>query len=804
MSVHSQIALIKRRIASLDAERKTLVQELEALTKQLVVDPSREVISNVMTPQEKIALFKQVFIARDDVYARRYEGNGIYKSGYTPVCANEWIPSVCRKTEIKCAQCQYRQFEPVTDQIIEMHLRGLDRRGKPFTMGTYPLMKDERCRFLVVDFDGDNFKTDAQSFVKTCQREKISAYIERSRSGNGAHIWFFFAEPITASVARRFVTLLLSKTMETNPDLGFDSYDRLLPNQDTLPKGGLGNLIALPLQRGPRKSGNSVFVDENFNVYPDQWAVLSAIHRIPIEDVFAYLDVHAGRGDTTGVSRANFDLDAENTVFKSKSCEVPCLTSTVDVLDIEFDNQIYFSKDQLTPGLQTALMRMVSFHNPDFYQAQSCRLSTRNKPRIICCAENQKKRLGLGRGVWDQVTELLKAQSIAYRVNDSREQVPSRKWIFQGNLRPKQEEAVRRLLKHDCGILYATTAFGKTVTAINMIAARGVKTLILVDRQPLLKQWDIRLKEFLGLSDGDVGVIGGGQYKPNGQLDVATFQSLIHRGKIDPIIQQYGFVIVDECHHVAAFTYETLLKHCRCRFILGLSATIHRKDGHHPIIHMQCGPIRYRVSAKDAREEQPFIHQVYVKRVSTALQSNSEEQEALKIHQIYQSLIHNESRNQHIVNDVLASLKDGRRVVIITERTEHLKVLQNLLSDVPNVFVMQGGMGRKKLASVQEAYFSVPENENKVLIATGRFLGEGFDDQQLDTLFLTMPISWKGTLAQYAGRLHRIFDRKMSVQIYDYVDVSNATTLKMFERRLKGYKQIGYQILDSDNAQQLL
>ena len=795
MTLHSRIDFIKQRIASLDAERQLLLRELEELTKQCRARTSDLSVSKRMTPAEKITLFKRVFIAREDVYARRFEGSGSYKSGYAPVCANEWIPGVCQKKEIKCAQCSFRQFEPVSDQIIEMHLRGQDRRGKPFTMGTYPLMRDDRCRFVVVDFDGDQFESDTKSFVQICKNENIPVYIERSRSGNGAHVWFFFSEAILASHARRFVTLLLSKTMETNADIGFDSYDRLLPNQDTLPKGGLGNLIALPLQREPRKANNSIFVDEDFNAFSDQWAVLASIRRIAVENVLTYLETHTYQADVTGVSRSNFDLSEEESVFKSKSVALPSIVANVDTLDIELNNQIYFYKNQLTPGLQTALMRIVSFHNPDFYQAQSCRLSTRNKPRIICCADNQKERLGIGRGVWDKVEKLLKAHSIPYRVKDCREQSQSEVWTFQGNLRPKQREAVDRLLKHDCGILFATTAFGKTVTAINMVAARGVKTLILVDRQPLLKQWKIRLKEFLGLSDQDIGVIGGGQYKPNGCLDVATFQSLIYQGKIDPIIEQYGFVIVDECHHVAAFTYETLLKHCRCRYVLGLSATVHRKDGHHPIIHMQCGPVRYRVSAKEAREEQPFIHQVLIRKVSPTSLSNSEDQEPLKIHEVYQRLIQDNGRNQCIANDVRSCLKAGRHVVVITERTEHLNVLQNLLCDVPNVFVMQGGMGRKRLASVQDAYFAVPKNESKVLLATGRFLGEGFDDSQLDTLFLTMPISWKGTLAQYAGRLHRLFDQKLSVQIYDYVDENNAMTLKMFQRRSKGYKQIGYQLI---------
>ena len=795
MSLRLQLQALQKQLANLDRERGRLVKEIERLQNQLVQEdrvkpPILSSPKKSMTPQEKVALFKSIFIAREDVYAKPFEGNGTYKGGYTPVCVNEWVLGVCQKKEIKCSQCHFRQYEAVTDFIVELHLRGEDRRGKPFTLGTYPLMKDDHCRFLVVDFDGEQYREDTKSFVEVCSESGFPVYVERSRSGNGAHVWFFFTHPVPAAVARRMASHLLTKTMERNPELGFDSYDRLIPNQDTLPKGGLGNLIALPLQKQPRKQGNSVFVDSDFHPYPDQWAFLSQIKRIAPELIAAFLENCEPVIDATGVSREAFEDADDEVQFKIEKKNVPKLSARVQSLTIELSNQIYFVKEELSPELHTALTRLVSFHNSDFYQAQAYRLSTRNKPRIICCATDTRERLGLGRGVWDRVQALLKENEIQYHVVDLRLQEFSRPYRFQGVLRPKQEEAVKRLMAHDCGILHATTAFGKTVTAINMIAQRQLKTLILVDRQPLLKQWKLRLQEFLGLDDSEVGLIGAGRRRPNGVLDVATFQSLIHKGVIDPLIQQYGFVIVDECHHVAAFTYESLLKQCRCRYFLGLSATLHRKDGHHPIIAMQCGPVRCKVSAKQAKLEQLFVHQVFIRHCKSA----GIIQEDLKMHEIYERIQKNDVRNRQILADVLKSLASGRHPVVITERKEHLEVLRELFADVPNVFVLRGGMGRKQLAQVQEAYFSVPSNESKLLLATGRFLGEGFDDPQLDTLFLTMPISWRGTLAQYAGRLHRLFDQKLSVQIYDYVDEDFLTTKRMFEKRLKGYRQIGYQV----------
>lgn len=272
------------------------------------------------------------------------------------------------------------------------------------------------------------------------------------------------------------------------------------------------------------------------------------------------------------------------------------------------------------------------------------------------------------------------------------------------------------------------------------------------------------------------------------------------KGVVDNIVGNYGMVIADECHHLSAFSFESVIRQCKCQYVLGLSATLTRKDGHHPIIFMQCGPVRYRVNDKQQALERPFDHRVIIR--PTELTLPPEQQEKTTIHTIYDLLIHDDARNRMIVEDVRAALLHGRNPVVITERKEHLFWLENAFADVKPLFVMRGGMRRKELTSILQAFSAVPEGTPRLLLATGKFLGEGFDDPRLDTLFLTMPISWKGTLAQYAGRLHRLYDRKTEVIIYDYADLKITMTMRMFERRVAGYRAIGYRITD-DNAQYL-
>jgi superfamily II DNA or RNA helicase len=456
-------------------------------------------------------------------------------------------------------------------------------------------------------------------------------------------------------------------------------------------------------------------------------------------------------------------------------------------------NQLYITKDGLPPSLVNRLVRIAAFQNPEFYQAQAMRLSTFGKPRIISCAEDYPRHLGLPRGCLDDVIDLLQSVGTRVEIDDQRERGSPLALQFHGQLRPEQKEAADRLLEHDAGVLAAATAFGKTVVAAYVIAQRAANTLVLVHRQQLLDQWISRLALFLDLDPKQIGQIGGGKRRPTGRLDVALLQSLCRKGVADDVVGQYGHLVVDECHHLPANSFEQVVRRCKARYVTGLSATITRRDGHHPIILMQCGPIRHRVDAKQQAAQRPFEHRAVVRETAFHLEPALETSPA--IHELYAALMRDEARNALIVGDVLAAVREGRSPVVLTERIAHLELLaERLRVLVSNVVILRGGMGAKQRTAIAEQIANIPDSEPRVLVATGRYLGEGFDDARLDTLFLALPISWRGTLVQYAGRLHRLHDQKKDVIIYDYADLAVPMLARIHERRLRGYRAIGYQV----------
>ena len=757
-------------------------------------------VNHLSPPEVKIALFRSLFRGRDDIYPRRFENRKTGKSGYSPACANEWVRGICEKPRIKCAECPHQRFLPVTDEVIRCHLSGQDDLGRDFVMGVYPMLLDETCFFLAADFDKASWAEDSKAVLETCERLRLPAALERSRSGNGGHVWIFFAEPVPASLARKLGAHVLTETMEGRPDIGLDSYDRFFPNQDTMPQGGFGNLIALPLQKQPREAGNSVFLNEKLNPHEDQWKFLSSIRRMSRLEVEEMVRRAEAKGHVIGVRVVPQGEDGEDeslwtAPWSRWRAGAPIPGPLPDNLELVLGNEIFISKETLSPQLRNRLIRLAAFQNPEFYKAQAMRLPTYDKPRVVGCAIDYPQHIGLPRGCFDDLCKVLSDLKIKYTVRDEREPGAPLLVTFQGELRHDQQIAAEAMLAHDTGVLSATTAFGKTVVAAWLIAKRAVNTLVLVHRRQLQEQWIDRLSTFLGLPAREIGRVGGGRKKPTGIIDVAVIQSMVRKGIVNDSVGNYGHVVVDECHHLSASSFELVVRQAKAKFITGLSATVTRKDGHHPIVFMQCGPIRHRVDPKEQAAARPFQHTVMVRPTDFRPLRPADPDRRIQFQDLYRELISDEQRNQIICEETVQAVRDGRSPLVLTERNDHLDSLATRLTPkVQHLFMLRGGMSRKELQVVRTQMAAVPTGEERVILATGRYIGEGFDDGRLDTLFLTLPVSWHGTIAQYVGRLHRLYDGKREVRVYDYADLNVPMLSRMFDRRCKGYEAVGYTI----------
>lgn len=771
----NDITAIDTRLAELEQEKQQLLNLRKELRQPSPATPT----SGLYSPEQKIAIFRSLFRGRSDIFSNRWQ-NQQGRSGYSVACNNEWIQGICHKPRVKCKDCNHRQFTELNDQIIYRHLAGQK------VVGLYPLMHDNTCYFLAVDFDKGQWQEEVQAMSQACARFYIPHTIERSRSGNGAHLWVFFKDKVLAKEARLLGFGLLDKAMEIYPNLSFDSYDRLFPNQDVLPEGGFGNLIALPLQREARLSGNSSFVDADLHIIEDQWQHLAKMKSIPPKDLPTLL---------TKVSPNSILFTEQEVVEKRVPWEMtakvkPLILENIPKnVSITLANHVYFELSELPSTLTARLRRLASFSNPVFFKTQALRFSTYGIPRFISCARIEQGYLAIPRGCLDEALVLLKENRIEVRIDDKRERgikLKNAKSLVK--LRKNQQAAVKAMSKHDTGILHAPTAFGKTVTAIGMISKRKTNTLILVHSRQLLDQWKERLKSFL--PEIEVGVIGGGKKKPSGVIDIATYQSLINKkdNSVSELVQDYGHVIVDECHHVSAPRFEMVLNEVRAKYVLGLTATPERQDGHQKIIFMAAGPIRHKVKSttKDQFEQHAIVHQLYDAPPRQLIQPEGRP----KISDAYRWIMENDTRTERIIEDVLTCLHQCKHPIVLTERREHAEAINSiLLNKGVDSVVLKGAMRATERKETDERLPTA-----QVVVATGKYAGEGFDLPRLDTLFLAMPIAWKGSLAQYAGRIHRESDGKERVTIHDYIDCSLPMLQRMFKKREKSYKAMGYQI----------
>ena len=782
----------KGNVERLRAENARLIALLEthgidwraAAPSVVAREPAPETELSRLSTEDKVALFRRLFRGRTDVYAARWESkNG--RSGYAPACANEWRPGICEKPRIKCGDCPNRAFLPVTNDLIYDHLAG------KVTAAVYPLLPDDSCYFVAVDFDEADWREDARAFVHSCRELEVPAAVEISRSGNGVHAWIFFSNAVAARDARRLGTAIVSHTCAQTRQLKLSSYDRLFPSQDTMPKGGFGNLIALPLQKRPRENGHSVFVDDNFKSYADQWAFLASVPTmtpVSVANVIFRATGGAHPLDVAFISDEDQSEPWKRPALAPKKLPGPMPEHLV----VTLANQVYFEKAQLPQPLANRLIRLAAFQNPEFYRAQAMRFPVWDKPRVIGCAENYPQHVSLPRGCLDAVKELMRDNGIKLDLRDERYGGKRLAVTFAGELRPDQEAAVAGMLKYDIGVLSAPAAFGKTVTAAAIIARRGVNTLILVHRTELLKQWQERLQVFLGAGKDIVGTIGGGKSKATGKIDIAVMQSLSRKGEVKDLVENYGQIVADECHHLSAYSFEAILKSAKARYVLGLTATPVRRDGQQPIIFMQCGPIRHTAAKMEGTARALDV----IPRLLTSAISLPPE---AGIQDVFRQLAGDLKRTDAIAADIVNAYREGRKVLVLTERTEHLEGIKAALGNaVDTFFMLHGRMPKKQRTELIDALDALPGDAPRVVLATGRLVGEGFDHPAWDTLVLAMPISWKGTLQQYAGRLHREHATKVDVRIYDYVDTVHPALMRMWDKRQRGYRAMGYQMSEPD------
>lgn len=799
------------------------IQALEKISSETYDLNQGGRIQSVRITDDLANRFFARFWGRQDVYSKRSVKKGSGEIGYYPQCDNFWSYGCPRKSgkKVKCMDCSNRNWTRLEIAKIKEHLEGKAADASD-VIGVYPLLTDETCRFLVFDFDNhekdaekndfanldDRWKEEVNAMREICRQNSIEALVERSRSGRGAHIWIFFQKPISASLARKFGFALLDKGAESVNLKSFRYYDRMLPAQDHIPDGGVGNLIALPLQGQALKDGNSAFIDDNWNAYPNQWSELFQISRLSEECVEARIKEWQAftpfdQEETDGSSNA-----AERVKPWERNAEF--LAEDVNgKLHLILSNHIYIEISNLKPRIQNQIRKLAAFKNPAFYKNQAIGLSNFSNSRYIYLGQDEDNYIGIPRGLYDKLIEKCNAAGIFYETTDMREQGKLINVKFNGELRESQKPAVQKLLENEIGILSAATAFGKTVVCSNMIAERKVNTLILLESSSLIDQWQEALHNFLVINEAPpeyqtptgqtkkrksvVGKLQGAHDSLTGIIDIAMVGSLCKKGELHPKLQSYGMVILDECHHAASDTISNILKEVKAKYVYGVTATPIRGDGLEKINEMMLGPIRYRFTAKDKANEQGIPHLVYPRFTRTI--NPQRHNEKTHVNYEYAIIRDNVMRNEQIIEDVEHCVRNGRTPVILSRYTSHAQMLYERVKEYADkTFLLLGGKGKREQRKIREQMNKLSPDESLILVATGQLIGEGFDYPRLDTLIMATPVAGKGIVEQYAGRLNRDYEGKENVIIYDYVDSHIPVFDRMYSKRLRAYKQIGYEI----------
>lgn len=804
MNSAKQLQELESRLLKLDSDRVVLLREIQTVREEMnrESEASRPLLGrpiaklDLSTNFEKVRLFIDLFRARQEIFPKRWENTKTGKFGYSPVCGNEWVRDICNKPKIKCADCTHQRFLPLDESAVESHLRGST------IIGTYAIRPDDSCIFLACDFDETSWQLDVATFRDTARTLGIDVAVERSRSGNGAHAWIFFDGQISAKLARSLGTLILAKCSERNLRLSLESYDRFFPSQDFLPKGGFGNLIALPLQRAPRETGNSSFVDNNFETYADQWHFLNQVRRLSHSEIRQLLNEYIPMSPTSKDGFEDVAWITDNSILEKTSSQnslEPKLAG--ETVEVTFGPRLTVPTEKLPSRVVAKLKKTSSFANPEFYKRQRMRMQTYPLSRFIFSGEIRPTEIILPRGVIDEVTKILTVAGAKVVIRDERIGRKKLKTEFTGELTAPQSEAVKQIGKSDIGILMAPPGSGKTVMACALIAERKVSTLVLIHRQPLMEQWRERISTFLGIPSKEIGNLSGAKKKMTGKLDLAMLQSLKNIEDLTEIAQSYSQIIIDECHHIPAASFEDILKQLPARYIVGLTATPYRKDGLEKILFQQCGPIRHELQESEGL--------ALVKKVTineTGFRVPPEIGDKPAYHELIHHLTADLKRNELIAHHTIESLNTNRFPLLISDRKEHLDVLALIISETAvatgvEIIRLDGDLTSKQRKQAIERLHTIRSEGRKVLLmSSASLIGEGFDLPALDTMILATPLSFEGRMIQYAGRIHRAVEGKTEVQMIDFVDFSNAMLVKMYRNRIKAYRQMGYQIKEPNKV----
>ena len=835
MKEHTQqysdfINSLQSRIQALEDENRFLKERLDeaGVSYADIVSGDAEGVVELYDPDQgarikkfdvtdKIAsdFFMMFCRGRKDVYDLRYTNPKTGKNGYYSQCFNRWDRGchIQKKDGVRCKDCELRAYKPVTLPLIKAHMNGTDPNGND-VVAIYPMLENNLCQLLVFDFDNhakgaeqedyanidDGWKEEINALRHICKNLDVDAAVERSRSGRGAHLWIFFKEMVPARLARRFGFALLEKGAESVNLKSFKYYDRMIPTQDALPEGGLGNVIALPLQGMALKSGNSAFIDENWNAYEDQLNVLAGTRRLTRQGIEDYLSLWYSTGSTSEDNGTDAPWD--------KNSEIEA-GSVKGVVRIVLADRIYIDSTGMSNKTKRQLRRMATFSNKQYFQNQAMDMPNYDESRFIYLGSDEGKYIVLPRGLREEILKKFDNAGISYKIEDKRTKGQELNISFRGELRESQIPAVETMLENETGILHAATAFGKTVVCCDMIARRGISTLILVDRADLMNQWIKRLEEFLDIDEelpeyqtktgrtrkrkSLIGNLQGAHDTLTGIVDVAMIRSLKKKDGFHPKLKEYAQVYFDECHHAASDSAIEVLQEINAKYVYGVTATPKRGDGKEKINEFLLGPIRYRFTAKDRAEEQNINHLVYPRFTRT-----------VKPHHLsktpygndaYELIRNNDVRDEQIIRDVADCVQAGRTPVVLTKYVDHAKKLsERLKTYADRLILLTGANGTKARRAQVEELNKVDNSDSLILVGTGSLLGEGFDFPRLDTLFMATPVSGENVVEQYVGRLNRDYDGKENVIVYDYVDSHIPKFDKMYSARMKAYKKIGYEL----------